>query len=93
MEKLLKARFIQEYYKNNTKDTLHMSTENEPTMKRNLAVLNLPGGLHTVEGNDKIPDNCKYPLATIQAAENQKQTNAGSLAKLLNPLNANVALI
>ena len=87
MEKLLKARFIQEYDKDDTKDALHMSTENEPT------VLNLPGGLHTVEGNDKIPDNSKNPLATIQAAENQKQTNAGSLAKLLNPLNANVALI
>ena len=66
-----------------------MSTENEPAMKRNLAVLNLPGDLHTMEGNDKIPDNCKYPLATIQAAENQKagrKKNAGSLAKLLNPV-------
>lgn len=27
-------------------------------------------------------DNCKYPLSTIQAALNQKQTNAGGLAKL-----------
>ena len=86
VEKLLKARFIQQHDKNDTKDALHMSTENEPAMKRNLAVLNLPGDLHTMEGNDKIPDNCKYPLATIQAAENQKQKNAGSLAKLLNPV-------
>ena len=27
-------------------------------------------------------DNCKYPLSTIQAALNQKQTNIGGLAKL-----------
>ena len=47
------------------------------------AVLNdLPGQLYTVEANDKIPDNCKYPLPLIQAAQNQKQTNTGGLAKL-----------
>ena len=38
-------------------------------MTTNEAVLNdLPGDC------DKIPDNCKYPLATIQAVQNQKQT-------------------
>ena len=37
----------------------------------------------TTEAGDKIPDNCKYPLTTIQAAQNQKQTNTGGLAKLL----------
>ena len=46
-------------------------------MKRNDAVLNdLPSKLCTLEADNKIQDNFKYPLATIQAAENQnKQTN------------------
>ena len=52
-------------------------------IKRNEAVLNdQPGELYTIESNDKIPDNCKYPLALIQATHNQKQTNRGCLAKL-----------
>ena len=33
--------------------------------------------------NDKIPGNCKHPLALIQAAQNQKETNKGSLVKVL----------
>ena len=49
-------------------------------MKRNKAVLN---DLCTIEANDKFPDNCKYSLTTIQAAQNQKQTNTEGLAKLL----------
>ena len=61
-----------------------MYTENEPAMERNDAVLNdLPDELYKIESHDKIPDNCKYPLATIQAAHDQKQTNTGGLAKLL----------
>ena len=45
-------------------------------MKRNEAVLNeLPGEIYTIEANGKIADNYKYPLALIQAAQNQKQTN------------------
>ena len=44
-------------------------------MERHEAVLNeLPDELYTIEANDKILDNCKYPLALIQAAQNQKQT-------------------
>ena len=51
-----------------------MYTENEPAMERNDAVLNdLPDELYKTESHDKIPDNCKYPLATIQAAHNQKK--------------------
>ena len=43
-----------------------MYAENEPTIKRNEAVLNdLPGTLHN-KANDKIP------LALIPAAQNQK---------------------
>ena len=64
---------------------MHKNAENEPAMKRNEAVLNeLPGGeRNIVKANDKIPDNCKYPLALIQAAQNQKQTNTGGLTKML----------
>ena len=51
-----------------------MYAENEPVMKWNEAVLNdLPGGLYTIEVNNKIPVNCQIPLATIQVAQNQKQ--------------------
>ena len=38
-------------------------------MERHDTILNeLRGELYTKEVDDKIPDNCKYPLATIQAA-------------------------
>ena len=54
------------------------------SMERNEAVLNyLPGELYTVEADDTVPDKFKYPLAMIEAAQNQKQTNTGGLAKLL----------
>ena len=43
----------------------------------------LPSDLYTTDANDKIPDNYKYPLALIQAARNQKQTNTGGSTKLL----------
>ena len=53
-------------------------------MERNEAVLNyLPGELYTVDADDTVPDKFKYPLAMIEAAQNQKQTNTGGLAKLL----------
>ena len=60
-----------------------MYTENEPATKKNEAVLNdLPGELYVIKANDKIPDDCKYPFALIQAAQNQKQTKTGGLLKL-----------
>ena len=95
VEQLLKARFVcdsdKSYY---PKDVLHMYAENEPAIGRNEAVLNnLPGGLCTIEADHKIPDNFKYPLAMIPAAQNQKQTNTGGLAKLLKlKIGANVML-
>ena len=53
-------------------------------MKSNEAVLNdLLRQLYTIETNDKLPDSCKYALALIQAALNQKQTKTGGLAKLI----------
>ena len=64
--------------------SLHMYAQNEPAMKRNESVLNeLPGKLYTIEANGKIPGNFKCPLELIQAAQNQKQTKTGGLAKLL----------
>ena len=70
-EKLLKARFIHESDENYLKDALHMWPENEPAMERNEAILNdLPGELYAIEANQKIPDNCKYPLTKIQDAQN-----------------------
>ena len=84
VENLLKARFICESDENYPKDALHMYAENEPAMKRIEAFLNeILGELYTIEVNDKIPDNCKHALALMQAAQNQKQTNTGGLAKFL----------
>ena len=53
-----------------------MYVENEPARKRNEAVLNeLAGELYTIEANDKIPNNFKYLLTLIQAAQHKsKQT-------------------
>ena len=36
-----------------------------------------------MEVGDKISGNCKYPLAIIEAAQNQRQRNTRSLVKLL----------
>ena len=84
VESLLKARFIREFDENYPKYVLRMYAENETAMKGNEAVLNeLPGELQTIEVNNKVPDNCKHPLALLEASQNQKETNAGDLAKLL----------
>ena len=66
VEKVLKAIFICESDENYPKDALHMYAENEPVTKRNDAVLNdLPGEVYTVDVDDEIPGNFKYPLVTI----------------------------
>ena len=84
VQKFLKARFIHESDKNYPKDLFYMYAENKSAMKMNEAVLSdLPGEIYRRKANDKIPHNCKYPLATIPALQNQKQTNARGLAKLL----------
>ena len=42
----------------------------EPAIEKSEAILDdLSCELYTT---DKIPDNCKYPLALIQASQNQK---------------------
>ena len=67
VEKLFKARFIHESDEKYLNDALQMFAENEPAMKRNNAVLNdFPGELYTIEADDKITDNSKYPLAAIK---------------------------
>ena len=54
VEKLLKARFIHESDENYPRYALHMFAENEPTKKRNEAVLNeLPHELYTIEATEK----------------------------------------
>ena len=85
VEQLFRARFVCDSDENcYPNDTLQMYAENEPAIGRNEAALNnLPGELYTIEADNKIPDNCKYPLAKILAAQNLKQTNTGGLAKLL----------
>ena len=84
VENLFMVRFIRESDGSYPKKSLHMYAENEPAMKRNEAVLNeLPGEPYIIEATDKISDNCKFSLALIQAAQNQKQANTGNLAKLL----------
>ena len=85
VENLVKARFIQETNEDCRKETSDMFKKNEPAMKRNEIVLNdLSGEFYTIEANDKIQDNCRYSLATIQAAQNQKQANQGGLVSCLN---------
>ena len=65
VENLFQARFISESNKNYPKDALHRYAGNEPTMKWKDAVAsNLLGELYTIDGDNKIPVNCKYPLAT-----------------------------
>ena len=50
----------------------HVSRYSTCYIKRCEAVLNdLPGDLYVIDANGKTPDNCKYPLATFQAAQNQ----------------------
>ena len=84
VENILKARFIHESDENSPKDALHMYAENELTINMSEAVLNdLPGEIYTINATDKISDNCYYPLALIQAAQNQKQTNTGGFQNLL----------
>ena len=39
--------------------------------------------LYSIDNNDKIPGDYKYPLSTIPAAQNQKQTRSEVSAKLL----------
>ena len=61
-----------------------MYAENEPAMKRNEAVLSgSPGKLYAVEANYKIPVGCKYLLALIEVAKNQRQPKTDDLVKLL----------
>ena len=54
--------------KNYPNDALHIYSENEPAMERNVAVLSdLPGEFYKIKADDKIPVNCKYSLATVQS--------------------------
>ena len=53
-----------------------MHGENEPATKINEAVLNeLCGELYTIEANDKIPDDCKYPLSLRRFSKDAQVKN------------------
>ena len=74
VEQLFRARFVcnsdENYY---PKDALQMYGENELVIGRIKAVLNnLPDEFYTIDADDKIPDNFKYPLAMILAAQNKR---------------------
>ena len=81
VEKLLKAIFIHEFDENYPVDALHIYVENEPTMKRNEGKID--DSMNEGKTDDKISHNCKYPLALIEAAQNQTSTNTEDLAKVL----------
>ena len=67
------TRFLHESDESYPKDAFHIYAENEPAVKQNEAVQNyIPGDFCIIEANGKFPDNCKYPLATMQAAQNLK---------------------
>ena len=59
-----------------------MYSQNEPAIKKNEAVLNdFSGELYAREANGKIPDNCKYVMALIQAVQNQNQNKHKRFSK------------
>ena len=61
-----------------------MYAENESPVKKNeVVLLYLTGESYTIKANIKFTYCCKYSLAAIQAVQNQKEANTGSLAKLL----------
>ena len=95
VQELLKARFINKSDENYPKEAFQIYAENERAMKKNTFVLNdLRDELYTIIVTDKVPDNCKYQMTLMQAAQNQKETITGDLAILLNLRNsANVMLI
>ena len=60
-----------------------MYLENEPAMKRDKAVVNdLTVEIYTIKANCKIQIIINTHWQIIQAAQNQKQINAGGLTKL-----------
>ena len=67
------TRFLHESDESYPKDALHIYAENEPAVKQNEAVQNyIPVDFCIIEANGNFPDNSKYPLATMQAAQNLK---------------------
>ena len=60
-----------------------MYAENAPAALRNWTFLNnLHDGVYSIGHDDKIPNGCRYSFSVTQAAQNQKQTNTGGIAKL-----------
>ena len=65
-----------------------MNTENERAMKRNYVLLNnFPGELYTIETDERITDNHKYPLATMQCLAKLLKMKIGAKVMLTANLN------
>ena len=67
--RLFEARFIHKFDENYPKDALHD------------AINDLPDNLYVTEDDEKIPDICKYPMATIEAAQNKKKKQTQEIKK------------
>ena len=45
---------------------MHVYAENAPAILRNKTILNnLRDEVYSIEGNEKIPDGCRYPFSVI----------------------------
>ena len=84
VQQKLKARFVNETADNYLQNAVHMFAENYPTVVHDKKILEtLPGELHRVNSIDNIPADYKYPLHSIESAQNRKQTDAADLTKCL----------
>ena len=60
-----------------------MYPENAPAVLRIQTVWNnLNLGVFSIEANNKIPNDFKYPFSVLQAAQNKKQISTVGLAML-----------
>ena len=83
VENKLKSRFIEKTNKVFRHDKLHRFAENEFVNRHNKQFLEcLSGDTFKIDAIDAIPVNCDSNESLIQAAQNQKLTNTGGLAKL-----------
>lgn len=71
---LLKARFIDQSYKNYSHDALHIHAKTTPIVLRNQNVLNnLPGEVYLIESNSNTIDDCRNLFSVIQSTQNQNK--------------------
>ena len=84
VENKLKSRFTEKNNKELPHDKLHIFAENEFVNRHNKQFLEcLSGGTFKIDAIDIVPVNCNSNKYLINAAQNQKLTNTGGLAKTL----------